>query len=137
MLEFIDILDTEYFESALHDMLEASYKQHLRAFLQSKLSADSAEERQPMIKLVTQTFVLHQSEAFLEPLRLFDFPEVQAQVDMLIKLIYFEDPAFEQIEIRDLVEGGSERQESGLGGLEQLLQGRNLEGIMRMLGEAS
>lgn len=65
--------------------------------------------------------MLYQSEAFLEPLRLFDFPEVQAQIDMLIKLIYFEDQAFEPVEIRDLVQGAVERQESGLGGLEQLL----------------
>jgi len=51
MEEFIDIIETDYFESALHDMLEASYEKHLGAFLQSKL--ETAEERVPMIKLVT------------------------------------------------------------------------------------
>ena len=33
MEEFIDILETDYFESALHDIVDVSYKQHLRAFL--------------------------------------------------------------------------------------------------------
>lgn len=51
MEEFIDIIETDYFESALHDMLDASYKQHLRTFLQTKL--ETADERVPMIKLVT------------------------------------------------------------------------------------
>jgi hypothetical protein len=31
-----------------------------------------------MIKIVTQTFVLHQNEVILEQLKLFDMPEVQA-----------------------------------------------------------
>ncbi len=61
-----------------------------------------------MIKIVTQTFVLHQNEVILEQLKLFDMPEVQAQIDMIIKLVYFEDQAFENIEIKDLVEAGQD-----------------------------
>jgi hypothetical protein len=40
--------------------------------------------------------------------------------------------------IKDLVEAASEQAAPGgfnLGGLEQLLQGNNLEGLMKMLGE--
>ena len=51
---------------------------------------------------------------------------MQAQIDMLIKLVYFEDQAFEKILIKDLIEieqapSGGGGMLGNLGGLEQLL----------------
>lgn len=65
---------------------------------------------------------------------------MQAQIDMLIKLVYFEDEAFEKILIKDLIEieqapSGGGGMLGNLGGLEQLLQGQNMEGLMKMLSE--
>ena len=59
---------------------------------------------------------------------------------MLIKLVYFEDEAFEKILIKDLIEIEQAPSDGGgmlgnLGGLEQLLQGQNMEGLMKMLSE--
>jgi len=59
-------------------------------------------------------------------LKLFDFPkEVQEQIDLLIKLVYFEDDQIMPIEIRDLVGAGGNQSRSSsnnplgnLGGLE-------------------
>jgi hypothetical protein len=49
---------------------------------------------------------MHQNDLILEHLKAFsDYPpEVQSQIDLMIKLIYFEDPEFYPVEIKDLVE---------------------------------
>jgi len=58
---------------------------------------------------------------------------------MLIKLIYFEEESFLPVTIRDLVEAVESQRSlptgGMLGGLEQLLQGGNMENLMKMLGD--
>lgn len=108
--EYIDLLETDYFQSTLHDLLDVSYQQVIKEYLMRTLTTPvltehkdqslenaiteehlfkSPEDRQPMIKIITQIFVIQQSEVFLEQLKIFNFPDVQAQLDLLIKLTYF------------------------------------------------
>jgi hypothetical protein len=59
----------------------------------------------PVLKLMTHLYVLHQNDVYLDQLKTFSHPqEVQHQIDMLIKLIYFEDEGFLPVDIRDLVD---------------------------------
>jgi len=63
---------------------------------------------------------------------------VQTQLDLIIKLIYFEDEGFLPVDIRDLVEALESQAGRGmpsgmLGGIESLLLGGGLESIMKML----
>lgn len=54
---------------------------------------------------MTHLYVLHQNGVFVENLKQFQYPtEVQTQIDMIVKLIYFEEEGFLSVDIRDLVE---------------------------------
>ena len=85
--EYIDLLETEYFESALYDLVDASHTQFFEVFLARNLTTDSLEKPElpllpdstsdsgpvrveavfkeggpevvPMLKLMTHLYVLH------------------------------------------------------------------------------
>lgn len=42
--EYVDLLETEYFESAVHDLLDAAYTQFFEVFLQKTLTTASMEK---------------------------------------------------------------------------------------------
>jgi hypothetical protein len=45
--EYIDFLETEYFESALYDLLDESYNQFFEAFLVVNLTTPQVEKSDP------------------------------------------------------------------------------------------
>jgi len=85
--EYIDLLETEYFESALYDLLDASHSQFFEVFMVRNLTTESLEKPElpllpdstsdsgpvkveavfkaggvdtvPMLKLMTHLYVLH------------------------------------------------------------------------------
>lgn len=64
-----------------------------------------------MIKILTHLYVLHQNEVFIEQYKGFDYGlEVQNQIDAIVKLVYFEDEGFLEVDIRDLIECSSQVQ---------------------------
>ena len=55
-------------------------------------------------------------------MRLFNFTETQPSIDAMIKLIYFEDKAYFDCKIQDLIEAAEQRDPLGGGGLADLLK---------------
>ncbi len=44
-------------------------------------------------------------------------PDAQSQIDQLMKLVYFESDEFESVTILDLIEGASDSNRNGMGGM--------------------
>ena len=89
--ELIDMIETEYFESALHDLLDISFHRHLKTFLSNSLTKplpdsnpvpDTASEqvavfpspgdRVPLVKIVTQLYIVFQNGLINEEMKHFD-----------------------------------------------------------------
>ncbi|TNV73296.1 hypothetical protein FGO68_gene596 [Halteria grandinella] len=103
--EFIDMIETEYFESALFDTLDQSFHLNIRSFLLAQLSAQQHQPQAPQeestllsilpdpqtsqdsifpdrttkvpfIKVLTQINVIHQNSLIVEALKSLDFSSI-------------------------------------------------------------
>ncbi|CDW76862.1 UNKNOWN [Stylonychia lemnae] len=116
--EFMDVLvsNQEYFEITLVELLDESYRLNLREFLELELNQNpsnieqnpnalftSANERTYMLHIVSSVYPLYQDSLYLNQLRTFTLMETQPRIEQIIKLIYFEDKAYFDIEIKDLL----------------------------------